>query len=98
MSLMAELQSFKVDNERLIKEQENQTKINAVLLQILSDIQRQLQHGPTISNVDKHYLEKVQSPPEIQSHGPESSNERISTPKKVQHGDKRHAKAKDSYE
>jgi hypothetical protein len=41
-SLMAELQSFKEDNERLIKEQEKQTKINAVLLQILSDIQRQL--------------------------------------------------------
>jgi hypothetical protein len=41
-SLMAELQSCKADNERLIKEQEKQMKINAVLLQSLSDIQRQL--------------------------------------------------------
>jgi hypothetical protein len=45
-SLMVELQSCKADNERLIKEQEKQTKINAVLLQSLSNIQRQLQHGP----------------------------------------------------
>jgi 5'-deoxynucleotidase YfbR-like HD superfamily hydrolase len=41
-SLMAELQSCKADNKRLIKEQEKLTKINAVLLQSLSDIQRQL--------------------------------------------------------
>jgi hypothetical protein len=39
-SLMEELQSCKDDNERLIKEKEKKTKINAVLLQILSDIQR----------------------------------------------------------
>jgi hypothetical protein len=31
-SLMVELQSCKADNERLIKEQEKKTKINAVLL------------------------------------------------------------------
>jgi hypothetical protein len=31
-SLMAELQSCKTDNERLIKEQEKQTEINAFLL------------------------------------------------------------------
>ena len=31
-SLMVELQICKADNERLIKEQEKQTKINAVLL------------------------------------------------------------------
>jgi hypothetical protein len=36
--LMAELQSCKADNERLIKEQEKQTKIIAFLLQILSYI------------------------------------------------------------
>jgi len=41
-SLMAKLQRFKEDNERLMKEQEQQTKINVVLLQILSDIHRQL--------------------------------------------------------
>jgi len=40
--LRAELQSFKADNERLIKEQEKQTEINIVLLQSLSNIQRQL--------------------------------------------------------
>jgi hypothetical protein len=31
-SLIVELQSWKADNERLIKEQEKQTEINAVLL------------------------------------------------------------------
>jgi hypothetical protein len=41
-SLRAELQSFKADNERLIKEQEKQIKINTVLVQSLSNIQRQL--------------------------------------------------------
>jgi hypothetical protein len=50
-SLMAELQSFNADNERLIKEQEKQTKINAVLLQSLYNIQRQLQHGPATNHV-----------------------------------------------
>jgi hypothetical protein len=39
-SLMSELQSCKADNEILIKEQEKQTKINVVLLQSLSNIQR----------------------------------------------------------
>jgi hypothetical protein len=39
-SIRVELQNCKADNERLIKEQEKQTKINAVLLQRLSDIQR----------------------------------------------------------
>jgi hypothetical protein len=33
-SLMVELQSCKVDNERMIKKQEKQMEINAVLLQI----------------------------------------------------------------
>jgi hypothetical protein len=41
-SLMAELQSCKADNERLIKEKEKQMEINAVFLQSLSNIQRQL--------------------------------------------------------
>ena len=52
-SLMVELQSCKADNKRLIKEKEKQTKINAVLLQSLFDIQRQLQHGPDTSHVDQ---------------------------------------------
>jgi hypothetical protein len=38
-SLMVELQSCKADNERMMKEQEKQTEINAVLLQSLSDLQ-----------------------------------------------------------
>jgi hypothetical protein len=39
-SLRVELQSYKANNERLIEEQEKQTKINVVLLQSLSDIHR----------------------------------------------------------
>jgi hypothetical protein len=38
-SLMVELQSCKADNERMMKEQEKKTEINAVLLQSLSDLQ-----------------------------------------------------------
>jgi hypothetical protein len=52
-SLMAELQSCTVDNKRFIKQQEKQTEINAVLLQSLSDIQRQLQHRPDTSHKDR---------------------------------------------
>jgi hypothetical protein len=37
-SLMVELQSCKADNERMMKEQEKQTEINAVLPQILSNL------------------------------------------------------------
>jgi hypothetical protein len=65
-SLMAELQSCKADNERLIKEKEKQIEINAVLLQSLSDIQRQLQHGPATNHMDRRHTERSQSPPEIQ--------------------------------
>ena len=49
-SLMVELQSCKADNERMMKEQEKQTEINAVLLQSLSDLQRQMQHEPKMQN------------------------------------------------
>jgi hypothetical protein len=52
-SLIVELQCCKADNERLIKEKEKKTKINAVLLQSLSNIHRQLQHGPATSHVDR---------------------------------------------
>jgi hypothetical protein len=68
-SLMVELESYKDDNERLIKEQENQTKINAILLQSLSDIQRQLQHGPDTSHMDRRQTKRSRSPPEIQKCG-----------------------------
>jgi len=63
-SRRAELQSFKVDNERLIKEQEKQIEINTILLQILSDIQRQLQHEPATNHVDRRHKKRGQSPPE----------------------------------
>jgi hypothetical protein len=43
-SLMVELQSCKANNERMMKEQEKKTEINAVLLQSLSDLQRKMQH------------------------------------------------------
>jgi hypothetical protein len=56
--LMVELKIYKADNEILIKEQEKQTEINAVLLQILSYVQRHMQHGPTASHVDRHHTKK----------------------------------------
>ena len=37
-SLMVELQSCKANNERMMKEQEKKTKINAMLLHSLSDL------------------------------------------------------------
>ena len=77
--LMAELQSYKADNERLIKEKINQTEINAVLLQSLSDIQRKLQHGPSTDNVHMYHTKKNPSPHEIQKHGLESGHTRRST-------------------
>jgi hypothetical protein len=49
-SLMAKLQSCKADNERMMKEQEKKTEINAVLLQSLSDLQQQMQHEPKMQN------------------------------------------------
>jgi hypothetical protein len=75
----------------LIKKQEKQTEINAVLLQILSDIQRKLQHGPVSSDVDRHHTKKTSIPPEIQKHSPESGHARRRTSKKAQHGTKRHS-------
>jgi len=37
-SLKAELQSYRVDNEKLIRVQEKQIELNAVLLQSLSEV------------------------------------------------------------
>jgi hypothetical protein len=88
--LITELHSYNTDNERMIKEQGKKTKINAVLLQSLLDIQSKLQHGPTTSHVDMHHTKKTPSPPEIQKHGPESGHTGRSTSKKAQHGVKRH--------
>jgi hypothetical protein len=82
----------------MIKEKEKQTEINAVLLQSLSYIQRQLQHGPTSSHVDKHHTKKMQIPHEIQNHGPKIGHSRRSTSKKAQHGSKRHSTRESSSE
>jgi hypothetical protein len=49
-SLMVEMQSCKADNERMMKEQEKQTEINAILLQSLFDLQRKMQHEPEMQN------------------------------------------------
>ena len=38
--LMAEMQSYKVDNERLVKDQEEKNRLNASMLQSLTDIQK----------------------------------------------------------
>ena len=38
-SLMAKMQSYKEDNERLVKAQEEQNQLNAAMLQSLTDIQ-----------------------------------------------------------
>jgi hypothetical protein len=95
-SLMVELQSCKADNEKLIKEKEKQTKINAVLLQILSDIQRELQHGPDTSHLDQRQTKKSGSPPEIQKCGLLSGHIGKSTSRKVHPRDKGKA-SDDSY-
>jgi hypothetical protein len=89
--LMAQLKSYKANNERLINKKEKKTEINAIPLQSLSDIQRQLQHGPTASHVDKNHTKKTPSPPEIQKHGPGSGHTGRSTSRKAQHGVKRHS-------
>jgi hypothetical protein len=63
---MVELQSCKDDNERIMREQEKQTEINAVLLQSLSDLQRQMQHeletqkhGHISGHTERSTLKKV---------------------------------------
>jgi hypothetical protein len=95
-SLRAELQSFKSDNERLIKDKEKQTKINAVLLQSLSDIQRQLQHELETSHVDRRHKKRSQNPPEIRKHDSISDPTGRSTAKKVQHGGRGHSSGESS--
>jgi hypothetical protein len=87
-SLMVELQSCKANNERLIKEKEKQTEINAVLLQSLSDIQRQLQHGPDNSHANQRQTKRSQSPPGIRKPGPLSGHTGRSTSRKVHSRDK----------
>jgi hypothetical protein len=82
-SLRAELQIWKDDNERLIKEKEKQTEINVVLLQILSNIQKQLQHEPATIHVDQRHKKRSQSTHEIRKHDFISDHTRRSASKKA---------------
>jgi hypothetical protein len=86
--LIAKLQSCKADIERLIKEQEKQTEINVVLLQSLSDIQRQLQHEPDTSHVDRRQTKRSRSPPDIWKRCLLSGHTGKSTSRKVHPGDR----------
>ena len=43
--LRVEMQSYRADNEILVKAQEEQNQLNASMLQILMDIQRQMNSG-----------------------------------------------------
>ena len=47
-SLRVEMQSYRADNERLVKAQEEQNQLNAAMLQSLTDIQRQMNSGDQI--------------------------------------------------
>ena len=42
---MVEMQSYRADNERLVKAQEEQNQLNASMLQILKDIERWMKSG-----------------------------------------------------
>jgi hypothetical protein len=75
----------------LIKEQEKKIEINAILLQSLSDIQRQLQHEPATSHADRRHKKRGQSPPETQKHDFISDPTGRITAKKVQPGGKGHS-------
>ena len=44
-SLMVDMQSYRADNERLVKAQEENNKLNLSMLQILTDIQRKINSG-----------------------------------------------------
>ena len=44
-SLRVEMQSYREDNERMIKSQEEKNQLNATMLQSLTDIQRQMNSG-----------------------------------------------------
>jgi len=95
-NLRAELKIFKADNERLIKDQENQSEINMVLLQSLSDIQRKLQHEHTTNHADRQHKKRGQSPPQIWKHDSISDLTGRSTMKKFQPRGKGHS-SRESY-
>jgi hypothetical protein len=52
--LMANVRILKADNERLMRDHVEQTELNAVLLEILSVIQKHLQQGP--NNAELQWL------------------------------------------
>ena len=49
-SLRVDLQSFREDNERMLKAKEDQNQINAAILQSLTDIQGQINSGHHTTN------------------------------------------------
>ena len=49
-SLRAKLQSYKEDNERMIKAREEKNQLNVAILKSLIDIQRQINSGHQTSN------------------------------------------------
>ena len=46
--LRVEMKSYKLDNERLVRAQEEQNQLNAAVLQSLTDIQRRMNSGDQI--------------------------------------------------
>jgi hypothetical protein len=86
-ALMEELQSCKAEKERLIKEKEKQIEINTVLLQILSDIQRQLKHRPIVVHVNIHHTKKARHGSKRhsmeESYGEETNNSKGSSSRKT---------------
>ena len=47
-NLKVEIQSYKADNERLIKAQEEQNQLNTVIMHILTDLRRNMNSGDRI--------------------------------------------------
>ena len=78
--LVAIVRSLKVENERLMRAQDEQEELNAVLLQILSDIQKHVQQGP--SNAQQQQSEKLKTPSDAQNHGSSRCNMVRSSSKK----------------
>jgi hypothetical protein len=78
--LVATVRSLKVDNERLMRAQDEQEELNAVLLQSLFEIQKHLQQGP--SNAELQQSERLKTPSDAQNHGLSHSNVGKSSSKK----------------
>lgn len=61
--LRVELKSFKVQNERLMRKQEEQEKLNTMLLQNLSCMQGLLQHASTSGDTEENHDDKIRENP-----------------------------------